>query len=682
MTVANRRWHRQRSRAGWSRSRRRGVSDVVATILLLALTVTLFAGIFAFVTTFPSPPPQNNNQFQASLSYTANLTYVTSLRILHLAGPAVPGSGQIYLKSTTQPTAPEFANPYTVSSGLAGATQWNLGQTWNLTFPAAERPVAYGNNITVYVVANSQLLFSVILPGTAIFAPPTIVSTLVSPTPLTKGEGFTVYATVAGSYGINSVYVNLAAVPGGPSTPQLMMQNGQGQWYFPVPGGATSNGTFYAFVNASNAAGQQTTGAVVISVANSAGSSSGPLSVGVVLVPAPPNSGAVESVQAVVTYTGSVSNAALSVTFTGSSSPALYTYSGTGPSGLTITGPSSETVVSQATWTLPSPNSLYTYTVSATATVTGVGTVTGSTSFEPALLVLSGGSGCLTTSCLVGTSLTATGSAFSSAAGSTVTLSFGGAPATVSSCSTGSVAGSVITPTAAGAFVCTTTIPNGAPAGATSGVASDAFSGQSDAYAFTVTASAISLSPTSGIQHTSVTVTGSGFAVSSGVTLVFEGGSITVSSCSVGTAGATITTTAGGAFTCVWTIPYGSPAGGGSLVATDSSGQTTSASFSVTAWTLVLSPTTHSHTTADTVTLTGAGFAVSSTVVFTFNGTSITPAGCTTGTLTGTNTVTTTAGGAFVCTYTIAAGGTAGTFAFTASDVTSGQTVTAYFVRT
>jgi len=39
------------------------VSDVVATILLLALTVTLFASIFAFVTSFPSPPAQNSNQF-------------------------------------------------------------------------------------------------------------------------------------------------------------------------------------------------------------------------------------------------------------------------------------------------------------------------------------------------------------------------------------------------------------------------------------------------------------------------------------------------------------------------------------------------------------------------------------------------------------------------------------------
>ena len=123
---AKSRWRvRRRHRAG-----RRGVSDVVATILLLALTVTLFASIFAFVTQFPPPPSQNNNQFQASLIYTSSGLNITTIQIVHLAGPSVPGIGQIYLKSATQPNAPEFTSPldpYTVSSGIGGAGTWNLG---------------------------------------------------------------------------------------------------------------------------------------------------------------------------------------------------------------------------------------------------------------------------------------------------------------------------------------------------------------------------------------------------------------------------------------------------------------------------------------------------------------------------------------------------------------------------
>ena len=358
---------------------------MVATILLLALTVTLFAAIFAWVTAFPAAPPQNNNQFQASLRYTSNLTYVSGLQITHLAGPSVPGTGSIYLASSTQPTAPEFASPYTISSGLGGATTWNLGQVWNLTFPLTEMPRA-GGNITVYVVSSYQLLFSVILPGTTTAPPPTVTSTAVTPATPTIGTIYTIYATISGNFASNSVYVNLAAVPGGPSTPQKMSLNSQGFWTYTVPSGATTNGTFYGFVNASNSAGGQSTGIVVITIYPSSSSTSGPLSVGVVLVPSPPNSGVSESVQAVVTYTGSIANAGLTVSFSGTSSPAGFTFSGAGPAGLTISGPSSVTVVSQTTWTIPEPATLYTYAVTATATVGGVGTVTGTTSFEPVLI--------------------------------------------------------------------------------------------------------------------------------------------------------------------------------------------------------------------------------------------------------------------------------------------------------
>lgn len=251
---------------------RRAVSDVVATILLLALTVTLFASIFAFVTTFPQPPAQNNNQFQASLTQAINASsggksYVTSLHILHLAGPPVAGNSLVYLKSANNPAKPEFQSPYTVSSGLGGSNSWNLGQIWNLTFPNSQRP-PLPDNITVYIVASSQLLFSVILPGTTVPPPPTIVATYTSPATPAKGQGFTVLATVQGNYGLNSVYVNLAGVPGSlPATPQIMTQNGQGQWTYVVAAGlTTTNGTFYGFVNASNSFGQQTSAAVVITI--------------------------------------------------------------------------------------------------------------------------------------------------------------------------------------------------------------------------------------------------------------------------------------------------------------------------------------------------------------------------------------------------------------------------------
>lgn len=318
--------------------RGRGVSDVVATILLLALTVTLFASIFAFVTTFPSPPAQNNNQFQANLLYTSNLTYVTGVRILHLAGPSVAGNGQVYLKSATHPSAPEFQNPYTVSSGLGGATNWNLGQVWNLTFLTTQRP-QLPDNITIYVVAGSQLLFSVILPGTAFPPPPTVVSTSISPTTPSKGQPFTVFATVAGNYGSNSVYVNLAAVPTLPATAQKMTQNAQGVWTYSVPAGATTaSGTYYGFVNASNAFGQKTSAAVVITISA--------FSYIVANITLNPTTGVhTSAVTVTITGTGFAANGRVSITYNGAIIALTTCTTGTLSGGTTITTSGSGTFV-------------------------------------------------------------------------------------------------------------------------------------------------------------------------------------------------------------------------------------------------------------------------------------------------------------------------------------------------
>jgi len=382
------RWRRHASNG--TRARRgRGISDVVATILLLALTVTLFASIFAFVTSFPSPPSQSNNQFQATLLYTTNLTYVSGLRIVHLAGPVVPGNALIYLKSANQPTAPEFASPYSVSSGLSGSGLWNLGQTWSLNFPLTQMPRSQGN-ITIYIVSQSQLLFTVILPGTPLNAAPTVVATSVSPATPVVGQSFTVYATLAGAYKANSVFVNLGSVPGCPGTAQKMTLNAQGQWTFPWSAGATKNGTYYGFVNASglNNSGQTAVGAVTIIIANPGGSSA-PFSVGVVAIPQPPtNYVSTDYFAAIITYTGSTQNAALNVSFWVNQTPhspftahSKTSTAFTGPSQpLTISGPSTVTVYGVnpkagafSSWVLNSST-----WVNASATITGVGTSSGS----------------------------------------------------------------------------------------------------------------------------------------------------------------------------------------------------------------------------------------------------------------------------------------------------------------
>ena len=271
---------------------------MVATIILLAMTVVLFSSIFAWVTTFPAPAVQNTTQFSANLVLTTNQTYVKALQITHLAGPALSGNSLVYLKSAFHPTAPEFQGAITVSTYIPNPVTWNLGQVFNYTFPcphgACQQP-QLPDNITVLVVSNDQVVFSTILPGTLLSVPPFFVATAVSPSSPAVGGAFTITAYVSGNTGGGSVYVNLVNVPGlsvAYPVAQLMTYSAAtNRWTFTVPASLTTvNGTFYAFVNITNPTGQSATAGVPIVLVSSGGSTAPTLSVAVVIIPQPPAS--------------------------------------------------------------------------------------------------------------------------------------------------------------------------------------------------------------------------------------------------------------------------------------------------------------------------------------------------------------------------------------------------------
>lgn len=242
---------RERRRA--RRRASRAVSDVVATILLLGLTVTLFASIFFFVNTFPTPPPQPENQFTAALTYTG--TIVASVSITHLAGPVVPGNDLVYITSAKTPGKDPPA--FTVSAGLSGSGGWSLGQVWtkNITTYDLTSP----DNITVSVVSSSQLIFRISLPGNNPNVPPNFIAVGTSPVSPTVGVGFTVYAQIADpNLNTNSVYVNATELPvaTGHASFKMSYTASTGLWTYAVPAGTTTaSGTYYLFVNCSDSKG-------------------------------------------------------------------------------------------------------------------------------------------------------------------------------------------------------------------------------------------------------------------------------------------------------------------------------------------------------------------------------------------------------------------------------------------
>lgn len=369
------------------------------------MTVVLFASIFAWITTFPTPAPQNVTQFSANLVPTANGSYVQKLQITHLAGPAVSGSALIYLKSAYYPRAPAFIapnDPIVASSYLPNPTVWNLGQTFSYTFPAGQLP-QLPDNITILILSNDQLIYSTILPGTPIAVPPTFVAAGISPANPTVGGSFTVMAVVTGATGGANVYVTLSNLPGLSSiypTAQIMTYTAStNRWTFTVPAGdTTANGTYYAFVNVTNPQGQSATAGVAVSIVSTSGSSSTSptLSVAVVMTPEPPTLPATSSYfAAVVTYLGTLTGT-LTVGFwanqTPGSPPGMPTpwkQESTTLTGATttITGPSTVTVYSNSPATFSAWLLNSSVRVTARGSVSGVGTASGSTSFATANLV-------------------------------------------------------------------------------------------------------------------------------------------------------------------------------------------------------------------------------------------------------------------------------------------------------
>ncbi len=246
------------------------MSEVVATILLLALTVVLFASIFAFVSAFPAPPAQNSSQFQASLVSAPNGTgaMVETINIIHLAGASVPDSALIYLKSALYPKGPEFASPYSLTAGgIPSGRVWNLGQTWSLStnFTGSYHPIL-PDNITVYILSSSSLLFSVVLPGSVTSAPPTFLSVGTVPTVPVVGGAFTIDATIANVVSTNTVTITVSGLPfaAQPTGVQKMKYSG-GVWTYGVLAGNTNaSGTYYAFITATGSTGKTGNSAVPV----------------------------------------------------------------------------------------------------------------------------------------------------------------------------------------------------------------------------------------------------------------------------------------------------------------------------------------------------------------------------------------------------------------------------------
>jgi flagellin-like protein len=147
----------------WSDNK--GVSEIIGTILMLAITVVLFSSIMVFVTNMPTPIARPTADFLSSLTYNTT-TNSGTVTLTHNGGEALNDyetqllvivDGNIRL------------TPRTMAAGGLGST-WKIGQKWTCWLPS----LGATNSLEIMVVdlhSNSQVWDGKISAGAGNNAP-------------------------------------------------------------------------------------------------------------------------------------------------------------------------------------------------------------------------------------------------------------------------------------------------------------------------------------------------------------------------------------------------------------------------------------------------------------------------------------------------------------------------------
>src|SRR3989441_1085873 len=228
-----------------------GISEVIGTILILAMTVVLFSTIIIGVSTIPTPVAQGRLDVASEMDPMYNgagSEIGVNVTLTHQGGEALqPPPTIIYVTSqrgsnpaTTDVQRLHLYNKLLATpSGIIDGTDivWNVGERWgykNFTLRSTDQIT-----ITIIDTLKSVVLWTALLTPPAGSRPPVFVDKwadgLYSTTaidPVQSGIGFFVFAKVAdpdGDLNVNSVYATITAWygTGDPcAQPQKMTDNG------------------------------------------------------------------------------------------------------------------------------------------------------------------------------------------------------------------------------------------------------------------------------------------------------------------------------------------------------------------------------------------------------------------------------------------------------------------------
>jgi flagellin-like protein len=144
----------------------KGVSEIIGTILMLAITVVLFSSIMVFVTNMPEPIARPTADFLSSVTYTTTPTVSGTVVLSHNGGEALNDYETQILVIHNNVV---LLTPRTMAEGGLGST-WGIGQKWTYTISG----LVATDTLEIMVIdlhSNSQIWDGKISSGTGNNAP-------------------------------------------------------------------------------------------------------------------------------------------------------------------------------------------------------------------------------------------------------------------------------------------------------------------------------------------------------------------------------------------------------------------------------------------------------------------------------------------------------------------------------
>jgi len=258
--------------------KRKGVSDVIATLLILAITVTLFSTIFVWVQTLPPPTGKRYVEItgESGVGEVSPGQYRYYVNLTHKGGEALSKNMVTIVISLPDitPTPPTFVR--TISDSLVPLGDfWDSGETWRWNTTGTYTKPDSNVTVTVIDTVKNQILWQGSIPGPDINAPPQILERGTDPEIVETGKTFIVWAIVKDrDLNFDSVYVDLRKLDNTTFTQPIKMNYTSG-WKFMTDNLTLSSsvmpGKYACIINATDNKSHQSMGQIVITVATGEG---------------------------------------------------------------------------------------------------------------------------------------------------------------------------------------------------------------------------------------------------------------------------------------------------------------------------------------------------------------------------------------------------------------------------